>query len=590
MFLQLRFSHASLCLGISVIALFFCHSLFAQEFIKTKNTGAKSKVINIIQEIPRSYVTWSGGVKDKYANGSGNLIVWKYNRRRKDYEKYLNYHNCIMQSGKFVSVEKLNSLSGKFEYSGSLSPDGKIEGSGEITYLDTRSRLQKYSGDFLNGEPSGKGKVKYTHGADYEGAFKNGLPEGEGTYTFPDKSRYVGQFKDGQKNGQGKLYQVNGDSCIGTWMFDKKNGDFTYYFAKGSHKPIHLTFENGISKEYDAYKDATQYQVLSGYYQFLNNFPTSELVSEIRNKVRKEESKLTPVYRTGFTKGRAKNNEGKFVELFIGEDWEMVFEVDNGDFDLLSYYTVNKSWRSNKLLATDFPLDSERKLNPGWYSLIKTRNKLTLYKGSELIESRTMNAYGWDCTDYFWIGFGTRTPEGTQLVSMKKKIIRTGMQKREYCDFKAINQLNITDMDAFLKKHPTSSYAYQVRQMKQKRLNQITQQNRDERERRIRERQEEEFRRIAFSKLQIGDKLCYTMPTSERDQILGFTLSQKDYAMIVTGFIERIAGNKYQLRISSYRSTRRGLSTTPVIDGQKVYRGDIIWVEPTSSKRWSICN
>ena len=59
----------------------------------------------------------------------------------------------------------------------------------------------KYSGEWKDGEPYGKGTETDADGGKYVGEFKDGKRHGQGTLTSADGRQYVGEFKDEEKHG-----------------------------------------------------------------------------------------------------------------------------------------------------------------------------------------------------------------------------------------------------------------------------------------------------------------------------------------------------------------------------------------------------
>ena len=100
------------------------------------------------------------------------------------------------------------------------------------------------------------------------------------------------------------------------------------------------------------------------------------------------------------------------------------------------------------------------------------------------------------------------------------------------------------------------------------------------------QRQEAEKRRVTTIKsAEIGDKLFYSETWSWKET--GFWIVEKGtYEMYVTCFIERIEGERYQLRIGDVTSSSSKRSSTPTINGVRVSKGDIIWARPLNDSKW----
>jgi cyclophilin family peptidyl-prolyl cis-trans isomerase len=84
---------------------------------------------------------------------------------------------------------------------------------------------------------------------------------------------------------------------------------------------------------------------------------------------------------------------------------------------------------------------------------------------------------------------------------------------------------------------------------------------------------------------QIGEKLLYSETWTYRE---GFWIFQTSgsYSMKVTCFIERIEGNRYQLRVGDVESSSSEKYSTPTINGVRVSKGNIIWAKPLEDTKW----
>ena len=93
------------------------------------------------------------------------------------------------------------------------------------------------------------------------------------------------------------------------------------------------------------------------------------------------------------------------------------------------------------------------------------------------------------------------------------------------------------------------------------------------------------IRRISEIKnAEVGDKLLYSETWSWKE---GFWVQQTGtYSMVVTCFIERKEGDRYQLRVGDVTSSDSRRFSTPTINGVKVSKGDIIWARPLNDSKW----
>ena len=87
--------------------------------------------------------------------------------------------------------------------------------------------LIKYSGDFIEGKKSGKGRFEFETGY-YEGDFVDGKFQGQGKYYFADTGKmYEGQFYDNNMHGKGVMVWPDGTRFEGDYIEGKINGKGT---------------------------------------------------------------------------------------------------------------------------------------------------------------------------------------------------------------------------------------------------------------------------------------------------------------------------------------------------------------------------
>jgi hypothetical protein len=77
------------------------------------------------------------------------------------------------------------------------------------------THLFKYTGQFVNGEFDGKGRIEFSDGAIYEGDFNENKIAGMGTFTFKDGSVYQGKVSTEDIDGSKSKYTLDyGDGSI----------------------------------------------------------------------------------------------------------------------------------------------------------------------------------------------------------------------------------------------------------------------------------------------------------------------------------------------------------------------------------------
>ena len=82
----------------------------------------------------------------------------------------------------------------------------------------------RYEGEWVNGDMTGRGVYQSPKGFSYEGQFRKNKPNGEGIKIWNDGSRYEGNWLDGMKSGRGIYAWYNGDRYEGEFRDDKFNG------------------------------------------------------------------------------------------------------------------------------------------------------------------------------------------------------------------------------------------------------------------------------------------------------------------------------------------------------------------------------
>lgn len=131
---------------------------------------------------------------------------------------------------------------------------------------------------------------------------------------------------------------------------------------------------------------------------------------------------------------------------------------------------------------------------------------------------------------------------------------------------------------------------------KQKRQNQLKEEEKRKEElaRRQREienerrRQEAEKIRIEkFRKAQPGDRVYYSQDWKS-SELFGWITT--NYTMRVVCFVDQNVNNgeRLQIRVGSVESSNDNKYSTPVIDGIKYQKGDVLWIKPFENSGWQI--
>ena len=118
-----------------------------------------------------------------------------------------------------------------------------VNGQGNYTY----SNGDKHSGEFKNGEMTGKGTYTYhMNGDKYVGDHVDGKFHGQGILYFFNGDKYVGEFRNGMRNGQGTLIISNGEEKQGVW----RNGHLTIsgFLYVDNQKECQIFTKNTVDK------------------------------------------------------------------------------------------------------------------------------------------------------------------------------------------------------------------------------------------------------------------------------------------------------------------------------------------------------
>ena len=161
-------------------------------------------------------------------------------------------------SGKGILI----SLKGDF-YKGEFTK-GRMEGNG--IYHSSKEKYN-YFGEFKKNKFHGKGKIIYDDNIIYEGDFSNGYMEGEGNILFPDGSYYKGNFEKNKYNGKGKFFFESGKKYSGDWKNNAMDG--MGIFTWDSDTKYNGEYKNNVREGNGVYSFGAN--LYDGYW--VNNLP-----------------------------------------------------------------------------------------------------------------------------------------------------------------------------------------------------------------------------------------------------------------------------------------------------------------------------
>lgn len=142
--------------------------------------------------------------------------------------------NGCTYTGQFANGERSGrgtySCPGGYRVEG-MFQRGQLNGEGK----ETRG-AQVYVGDFADGLWDGEGELLFTDAATYRGDFKGGKREGNGTMRYADHSEYIGEWKADQRSGRGTYSGGAGTwTYDGAWRNNLREGQGKLTYADGSY-------------------------------------------------------------------------------------------------------------------------------------------------------------------------------------------------------------------------------------------------------------------------------------------------------------------------------------------------------------------
>lgn len=108
--------------------------------------------------------------------------------------------------------------------------DGQLTGRGRMRYPSGNC----YEGDWVDGQKEGQGAHRSVHGAEYSGGYKGNRRHGQGRYVFASGVEYEGQWDGDQSHGQGRMTYLDGSVYEGEFVRDAIRGRGRFRYANGS--------------------------------------------------------------------------------------------------------------------------------------------------------------------------------------------------------------------------------------------------------------------------------------------------------------------------------------------------------------------
>ncbi|CAL6039463.1 2-isopropylmalate_synthase [Hexamita inflata] len=102
-------------------------------------------------------------------------------------------------------------------------------------YATLTTQHYKYTGSFISGQRTGKGRMEWPDGDVYEGSFLNGVFDGEGTMKWGNKCVHSGLYQNGDKCGFGTFVHADKTVFEGNYQNNLRNGSGKFTFTNGNY-------------------------------------------------------------------------------------------------------------------------------------------------------------------------------------------------------------------------------------------------------------------------------------------------------------------------------------------------------------------
>ncbi len=136
-----------------------------------------------------------------------------------------------------------------------ILPDGSLY-SGDLKYEIIREGTgtnewpngDRYSGEWLNDMPHGKGFMQRKDKEEYHGLFAFGQYSGLGDLKTVKQERYLGIFRFNALDGSGILVTVNKEYYLGEFSQNKRHGRFLYFSRLAARPEYQIWFNDELDR------------------------------------------------------------------------------------------------------------------------------------------------------------------------------------------------------------------------------------------------------------------------------------------------------------------------------------------------------
>lgn len=91
----------------------------------------------------------------------------------------------------------------------------------------------RYIGDWVGGERTGKGHMRFKDGSQYIGEFQSDKRTGHATMIWEYNEKYEGDFLKGEIHGRGTYYWPSGNKYTGEWYYGDRHGKGKFWWGTG---------------------------------------------------------------------------------------------------------------------------------------------------------------------------------------------------------------------------------------------------------------------------------------------------------------------------------------------------------------------
>ena len=222
--------------------------------------GAFTGQATFVWDFGADYSYYTGAMVDNQANGEGEKHFGRPNTGENYWKGTFEGGNPKKGTygyGRMDGTEGyiwVDASSGAWSWYTGISDgkhfiNGQIANGSNLTY--TYESGDSYTGDFVNGQRSGNGKLTYANGCSYDGQWANDAFHGQGVFDWNNGCTYTGQFTNGEFTGQATFVWSDGSYYVGHMVGNLANGQGEKHWGPSGTGENYWkgTFEGGNPKK-----------------------------------------------------------------------------------------------------------------------------------------------------------------------------------------------------------------------------------------------------------------------------------------------------------------------------------------------------